>query len=112
MELFAMAASVTRAHALVRTGMREGREAVELADVFCRGARRRVAASFRALWSNDFDGSQCASPAIAQQPARVKNRVGGPWWGSRPRRRVIAQPVKGAGRRAGRKARRHRLTVP
>jgi alkylation response protein AidB-like acyl-CoA dehydrogenase len=53
MELFAMAASVTRAEALVRAGMREGREAVELADAFCRGSRRRVAACFRALWSND-----------------------------------------------------------
>jgi hypothetical protein len=53
MELFAMAASATRARALVRAGSPEGPEAVELADLFCRGARRRVAGCFRALWSND-----------------------------------------------------------
>ncbi len=52
-DLFAMAASVSRAHALQKAGRPEGREAVELADVFCRSARRRIDAAFRALWSND-----------------------------------------------------------
>jgi hypothetical protein len=52
-DLFAMAASTARAHALVKAGKPEGREAVELADLFCRNARRRVKAAFRALWSND-----------------------------------------------------------
>jgi hypothetical protein len=31
----------------------EAREAVELADLFARGASRRVDAAFKALWNND-----------------------------------------------------------
>ena len=53
MELFAMAASVTRAHALRQSGQPGGQEAVELADLFCRSSRRKVRAAFAALWSND-----------------------------------------------------------
>jgi alkylation response protein AidB-like acyl-CoA dehydrogenase len=52
-ELFAIAATVSRAHALARAGDPEAGKAGELADAFCRGARRRVLALFRALWSND-----------------------------------------------------------
>lgn len=49
-ELFAMAATITRAHKLAGQG---NKDAVELADVFCRGAHRRVTQRFSALWSND-----------------------------------------------------------
>ena len=59
MELFAMAASVSRAHALLRSGQPGGQEAVELADLFCRSSRRKVRAAFAALWSND-DGAKYA----------------------------------------------------
>jgi alkylation response protein AidB-like acyl-CoA dehydrogenase len=52
-DLFAMAAATARAQALLKSGSPEGREAVELCDLFCRGARRRVRAALRALWSND-----------------------------------------------------------
>jgi hypothetical protein len=52
-DLFAMAATVSRADSLRRRGGAEGRGAVELADVFCRITRRRVAASFRGMRSND-----------------------------------------------------------
>ena len=52
-ELFAMAASLSRAHSFSRGGSPEGREAVSLADLFCRGARRRIAAHFRGIWRND-----------------------------------------------------------
>jgi alkylation response protein AidB-like acyl-CoA dehydrogenase len=52
-ELFAMAASISRAHALARARDLQAAAAVELADVFCRGARRRVQDLFRALWRND-----------------------------------------------------------
>jgi hypothetical protein len=52
-DLFAMAASAARAQALLKSGRPEGREAVELADLFCRTTRRRVKAALRALWSND-----------------------------------------------------------
>ncbi len=50
-ELFAMTASVSQATQLYREG--EHRNALNLADVFCRGARRRVKQRFRALWSNE-----------------------------------------------------------
>jgi alkylation response protein AidB-like acyl-CoA dehydrogenase len=52
-ELFAMAASITRARALSDRGASESGEAAQVADVFCRGARRRVKALFDELWSND-----------------------------------------------------------
>ena len=34
-------------------GQPEAESAEALADLFCRGARRRVRESFRAMWSND-----------------------------------------------------------
>ncbi len=52
-ETFAMAAAVSRAQTLVDRNAPEGRQAVRMADVFCRSARRRVVALFRELWSND-----------------------------------------------------------
>jgi hypothetical protein len=54
-DLFAMSATLSRAHALAESGAAEGREAPVLADLFCRNARRRIAASFRAMWRNDDD---------------------------------------------------------
>jgi alkylation response protein AidB-like acyl-CoA dehydrogenase len=52
-ELFAMAASVCRAKAMADQRRPEAGEAAELADLFCRTARRRVARLFEDLWSND-----------------------------------------------------------
>ncbi|MBX6391745.1 MAG: acyl-CoA dehydrogenase family protein [Frankia sp.] len=68
-ELFAMSAVVVRAHALTRTGPRGQVELggwewdswagadraamTDLADLFCRQARRRVNAAFAGLWRND-----------------------------------------------------------
>jgi hypothetical protein len=52
-ETFAMAAAVSRAQALADRRAPEGAQAVRMADVFCRSARRRVKALFRELWSND-----------------------------------------------------------
>jgi alkylation response protein AidB-like acyl-CoA dehydrogenase len=52
-ELFAMAATCARAQMLVRTGRPHAQEAVELADVFCRMARRRVLQSFQMMAVND-----------------------------------------------------------
>jgi hypothetical protein len=48
-ELFAMSASISRAEMLGTP------EAMELADLFCRNARLRVAQLFRALWRNQDD---------------------------------------------------------
>ena len=52
-DLFAMAATLSRADALRRSGAAEAPQAVELADVFCRTTRRRIAEHFRAIRSND-----------------------------------------------------------
>jgi alkylation response protein AidB-like acyl-CoA dehydrogenase len=52
-DLFAMAAAVSRADALRRAGAAEGERAVELADLFCRSAERRIRERFAALADND-----------------------------------------------------------
>jgi alkylation response protein AidB-like acyl-CoA dehydrogenase len=52
-ELFAIASSVSRAHALREAGHPEAENAVELADLFCRNSRRRIVRLFQDLWSND-----------------------------------------------------------
>ncbi len=52
-ELFAMAATVSRVHAMRRAGLPEATAAAELADLFCRQARRKVRRLFVDLWSND-----------------------------------------------------------
>ncbi len=52
-ELFAMAASITRARALAESRRSEADKARELADLFCRMSRRRVGELFHALWFND-----------------------------------------------------------
>ncbi len=51
-ELFAMAATCSRALRDTKQGVGAG-SAIELADTFCRAARRRVEASFAAVASND-----------------------------------------------------------
>ena len=52
-ELFAMAASVARAHGMEEAGHAEAANAAELADLFCRNARRKVVRLFHDLWAND-----------------------------------------------------------
>ncbi len=52
-ELFAMAASLARAHTLRETRGQDGKEAVHLAALFCRQSRRKTEDLFRDLWSND-----------------------------------------------------------
>jgi alkylation response protein AidB-like acyl-CoA dehydrogenase len=53
MELFAMAATLSRARHMVDARDPEAERALELADLFCRGARRRVRRLFHDLWRND-----------------------------------------------------------
>ncbi|GAA4097326.1 acyl-CoA dehydrogenase family protein [Streptomyces sp. NPDC058961] len=53
-ELFAMSAACVRAEHLRATG-ENGREAVQLADAFCRQSRIRVEELFTRLWSNTDD---------------------------------------------------------
>ena len=52
-ELLAMTAACSRAQAMARQGGEAGGGAVELADVFCRHARRRVDDRFKAVFDND-----------------------------------------------------------
>ena len=52
-ELFAMAAAVVRAQMLLTGGDDDAPFAVELANLFCVGARRRVDQLFHELWAND-----------------------------------------------------------
>ncbi|HEX4954078.1 MAG TPA: acyl-CoA dehydrogenase family protein [Thermoanaerobaculia bacterium] len=52
-ELFAMAASVARAQALTRARAPEAQSARDLADLFCRNARRKVQILFHDLWNNE-----------------------------------------------------------
>ena len=52
-ELFAMAATCSRAARLLRDDPTEGARAVRLADLFCRQARGRVKAKFQGLWRNE-----------------------------------------------------------
>ncbi|MBL7628061.1 acyl-CoA dehydrogenase family protein [Frankia nepalensis] len=59
-ELFAMSAAVVRARMLAEEGETT---ATDLADLFCRQARRRVEDSFAALWRND----DAHNYALAQQ---------------------------------------------
>ncbi|HEX7200848.1 MAG TPA: acyl-CoA dehydrogenase family protein [Dongiaceae bacterium] len=51
--LFAIAAAASRAHAMSEAGHASAAEAAELADLFCRGARRTISHLFRQLWAND-----------------------------------------------------------
>ncbi|MEM1205746.1 MAG: acyl-CoA dehydrogenase family protein [Acidobacteriota bacterium] len=52
-ELFAMAATITRADAMRKSGHKDADQAQELADLFCRGARRKIKRLFTDLWLND-----------------------------------------------------------
>ncbi len=52
-DLFAMSAAVSRAQQIRKARRPEAERAVELADVFCRMTRRRIAAHFAGLRSND-----------------------------------------------------------
>ncbi len=63
-ELFAMAASVSRARALERAGRPEAGEAAELADLFCLNSRREVGRLFRQLWHNDDLANYKAGAAV------------------------------------------------
>jgi alkylation response protein AidB-like acyl-CoA dehydrogenase len=55
-ELFAQAASVSRAHALLERKAPDAAAALDLADTFCLDSRRRVKGLFRELWSNEDNG--------------------------------------------------------
>jgi alkylation response protein AidB-like acyl-CoA dehydrogenase len=64
-ELFAMSAACVRAQMLVED-VAHGAEAVELADLFCRGARRRVDYLFHTLWRNDDAANYAAALRVLE----------------------------------------------
>jgi alkylation response protein AidB-like acyl-CoA dehydrogenase len=63
-ELFAISAAVVRAQMLLGEDPCEGKLAVELADLFCMGARRRVGALFHDLWFNDDAAEYAAAQRV------------------------------------------------
>jgi alkylation response protein AidB-like acyl-CoA dehydrogenase len=63
-ELFAMSASVSRAQALVDDRSPDATAAVELAALFCAGARRRVDRLFHELWANDDTDNYAAAQRV------------------------------------------------
>ncbi len=65
-ELFAMASSIARAQALAGADSPDAGRAGELADLFCRGARRKIARLFRELWRNDDAHRYRAGVAVVE----------------------------------------------
>jgi alkylation response protein AidB-like acyl-CoA dehydrogenase len=53
MELFVMAATVSRAKRMADDDHPDARRAQQIADLFCRGARRRIKGWFRDMWRNE-----------------------------------------------------------
>src|SRR4051794_9219489 len=62
-ELFAMSASVVRAQMLAEDGEEK---AIELADLFCRQARRRVDTYFAGLWANTDSRNYAAAQQVLE----------------------------------------------
>jgi hypothetical protein len=77
-ELYAMTASCVRAKLLAADGPTEN--AGELADLFCRGARRRVEALFAALQSNDDVANyKAAQKALGGHYLWLESGILEPW---------------------------------
>src|SRR5216117_823746 len=69
-ELFAMAATCSRAQGLYKQDRAAGRRAVALADLFCREARGRIQGKFKQLWRN----ADAAGYQVAQDVLRGEHR--------------------------------------
>jgi hypothetical protein len=63
-ELFAISAACVRTRMLLDDQSPEAERAVELAELFCRGARRRVDRLFHDLWANDDAGTYAAAQRV------------------------------------------------
>ena len=70
-ELFAISSAVVYAETIRREQPDRAAEATELADLFCRQARRRVDALFAALFANDDDAALRARAGRARRPVHV-----------------------------------------
>ena len=65
-ELFAIAAACVYARTLAGEHPDRGAEATDLADLFCRQARRRIEVLFDALWSNEDDANYSAAQRLLE----------------------------------------------
>ncbi len=63
-ELFAISAACVRTQMLLVDHAPEAGRAVELAELFCRGARRRVDRRFHELWANDDGRDNAAAQRV------------------------------------------------
>jgi hypothetical protein len=63
-ELFAMAAAAAYADTIGREQPERRDEAQELAELFCRQAKRRVEALFAELWENEDDANRAAAARL------------------------------------------------
>jgi alkylation response protein AidB-like acyl-CoA dehydrogenase len=66
MELFAMAATISRTRQMVDARDPDAERALELADLFCRTASRKVRGLFRDLWSNEDAGKNRVAASVMQ----------------------------------------------
>jgi hypothetical protein len=66
LELYAIAAVCSRAHAMRQANHPEAESATHLADVFCRMAQRKADRLFYELWHNDDPRHTQTAQAIAQ----------------------------------------------
>ncbi len=66
MELFVMAATISRARQMADDRDPEAERALELADLFCRAARRKVRRLFRDLWSNEDAAKNRVAASVMQ----------------------------------------------
>jgi hypothetical protein len=64
MELFAMAATISRARRMADDRHPEAEKAAQLADLFCRMSRRKVRRLFRDLWSNEDAERNAVAAAV------------------------------------------------
>jgi alkylation response protein AidB-like acyl-CoA dehydrogenase len=77
-ELFAMAATCSRADQLAKRGTDEGKDALQLADYFCETARLRIEAKFDGLVHNaDSKGYKLAQKVVAKTPAYLRDGIVG-----------------------------------
>lgn len=65
-ELFAMAASCTRAEMIRRQDPRQGKTAYELAEAFCEQSRLRIEELFDRLWTNTDDSDRALTDKVLE----------------------------------------------
>ena len=63
-ELYAMASACVYAKTIEKEQPERGEQAIELADLFCSQARRRVVRLFHELWANDDDSNYEAAQQV------------------------------------------------